>query len=326
MSAASHFPDQPDTHEWTPGERVLKRVKVGDTSIEIERMIHRGPEISRQPLVILNSIDLPMPPSHAFCEHMWSAGYQVIFIRRAGFGPTACLPSILLSSQEVRKLAPVAAEAAMLSLYFDSLQLENIVLLGLGTSNSICRRLTQMSPRLQLSIYSNPLFHPDIWGVIRPAWLKRMIRQTLLSKSGLKIAVRGLKAVLRRDPLWFYRQFAQKSAGDLNYISENLEDFRQAGQCLQDLPPDVFYYELQTALISDTAWPASVTRGSAATILSGRETTTLWQSKIKAEAGKLGLPIVFADSGDLFVPYTSPDLLVQIIRDHVANPAQSALG
>lgn len=326
MSAASHIPAQSNPRTTPTGPRGLNRVQVGDTSIEIESMIHRGPEISRQPLVILNSIDLPMPPSHMFCEHMWAAGYQVIFIRRAGFGPTQCLPSILMSRREVRNLAPVAAEAALLNLYIDSLQLENIVLLGLGTSNSICRRLTQMSPRVQFTIYANPLFHPDIWGVIRPAWLKRMIRQTLLSKSGLKIAVRGLKAVLRRDPLWFYQQFAQKSAGDQNYITENVEDFRQAGECLQDLPPDVFYYELQTALISDTTWPAAVTRGSAAIILSGRETTKLWQSKIKAEASKLGLPIIFADSGDLFVPYASPDRLVQILRDHAVKPARSSLG
>ena len=305
--------------------RTMNRVSIGNTSIEVEVMIYRNHPGGRQPLVIINSIDLPMPPSCEFCEQMWNAGFQVVFIRRPGFGRTADLPAVLLESREVKKLAPVGAETALLKLLIDSMGLKNIVLMGLGTSNSICFRLAQVCPQIELSIYANPLFHPAIWDVIRPAWLRRMIRQTLLSKSGLKIAVKGLRAVLRRDPVWFYKQFSQKSSGDLDYIANNEEDFRRAGLFLQRISPETMYYELQTALFEDVKWNPEITKESHAVILSGVETTGKWKRKIKAEADRLQLPIVFAPSGDLFVPYASPDVLLRILDERLVHAEPSEI-
>lgn len=301
------------------GPRLMRHVSIGDTSIEIETMIYRSKLSELKPLVIICSIDFPMPPSVEFCERMWSAGYQVIFFRRPGFGNSRSLPSALMTKQEVKNRAALAAETALFKLLIDQLELKNITLLGLGTANSICFRLGQLSPEIQFSVYANPLFNPAIWDVIRPPWLKRMIRQTLLSRSGLKIAVNGLKAVLRRDALWFYRQFAQKSAGDLDYVSKNEADFAQAGLFLQKIAPDIYYYDMQTALIEDTHWNAETTKRTRAVILSGVETTEYWKRKIKAEAARLGLPIVFARSGDLFVPYASPDVLLGILESQSAD-------
>lgn len=318
MTVSQHNDKMTDLND-NADPRALKRVSIGDTSIEVEVMIYRQPLGSLKPLVIVNSIDLPMPPSREFCEQMWEAGHQVVFIRRPGFGRTADLPSILLDSQEVKNLAPIGAETALLKLLVDSMGLKDFVLMGLGTSNSICFRLAQICPEVALSIYANPLFHPAIWDVIRPAWLRRMIRQTLLSKSGLKIAVRGLRAVLRRDPVWFYKQFCQKSPGDTAYVTSNLGDFQQAGLHLQRISSETMYYELQTALIEDVHWQASVTRASNAIILSGAETTRKWKRKITKEADRLGLPIVFAPAGDLFVPYVSPDTLRDILEGRLRD-------
>jgi len=282
-------------------------------------MVYRNHLGARRPLVIVNSFDLPMPPSRAFCEQMWNAGYQVIFIRRPGFGRTAELPSILLENREVKNLAPLGAETALMKLLLDSMGLRNIVLMGLGTSNSVCFRLAQLSSEVKLSIYANPMFHPASWEVIQPAWLRSMVRQMLLSKSGLKIAVKGLRAILRRDPIWLYRQFCQKSSGDMAYISDNLEDFRHAGMFLQRTSAETMFYELQTTLIQDVTWPANVTKSSNAVILSGAETAHNWKPKITAEADRLGLPIVFAPTGSLFVPYASPEVLLSILDDRLLD-------
>lgn len=321
MTSAIHTHAEP---EWQRGERDargLQRVRLGDTSIELEVMIH-GSELSElTPLLIVNSIDYPMPPSTAFCEKMRAAGYQVIFVRRPGFGHTRPLPSVLMGKHEIEQHAPTATEAALIKLLIDSMNIKGVRLLGLGTSNSICLRLKQMSEAIDVVVFSNPLFNPEIWDVIRPAWLKRMIRQTVLSKSGLKIAVRGLRAVLRRDPLWFYRQFAQKSAGDIAYIKANESDFLAAGMFLQKLQPDLYFYELRSALIDDTKWNPAHFRGMNAVILSGTETTEKWKTSIVAEADRLGLPIVFADAGDLFVPYASPDSLIEILEQHSTKVA-----
>lgn len=300
-------------YEDHPDPRAMQRVSIGGTSIEIEVMIYRQGTKGRHPFVIINSIDFPMPPSLVFCEQMWAAGYQVVFVRRPGFGRTPGLPMALLTQDEVRNRSPIAAETALIKLLFERLELKDITLMGLGTSNSICFRLAQICPDIQVSVYANPLFHPAIWDVIRPPWLKRMIRQTVLSRSGLKIAVKGLKAVLRRDSLWFYRQFAQKSAGDLAYLAANESDFQYAGLFLQRIEPETFYYDLRTALIEDTRWDADLCRRTNAVILSGAETTASWKDQITAEAARLGLPIEFAPSGDLFVPYASPDTLLDVL-------------
>ena len=312
-----------DWHQKASDPRRLRPFKLADTCIEIELMIHREKVADRPTLLIINSIDFPIPPSAGFCEKMWAAGYQVIFCRRPGFGNLPGLPQALLGRDQVRDRSAIASETALFSLLINSLNLKQIFLLGLGTSNSICYRLSQINPEIQYTIYSNPLFHPAIWDVIKPPWLKRMIRQTLRSRSGLKIAVRGLKAVLRRDPIWFYRQFAQKSAGDQQYVSRNLEDFRESGRMLQNITPDTFYYDLQNALIDDTNWDPEITRDSNAIILSGHETTAKWKHAIKAEAKRLGLPIVFARSGDLFVPYASPDVLLDVLNSYAATKSEA---
>ena len=68
MTSATHKSAEP---EWQSGEadaRGLQRVRLGDTSIELEVMIHGGKLSKLIPLLIVNSIDYPMPPSPAFCE------------------------------------------------------------------------------------------------------------------------------------------------------------------------------------------------------------------------------------------------------------------
>ncbi len=305
--------------------RQVQEIALVGTLIKMEVMIYRGALSDRQPLVIINSIDLPMPPSVAFCETMWTAGYQVIFFRRPGFGNQRGLPSVMLEKKQVENLSAITSESALFNLLLRTLELKNIALIGLGTSNPICYRLAQMNPNVSFTVFANPLFHPGIWNVIRPPWLKRMIRQTLSSQSGLKIAVRGLKAVLRRDPIWFYRQFAQKSQGDLDYISANQPDFRQAGALLQRIDPDTFYYDLHTALIGDTSWNAVISKHINGVVLSGQETTQRWKREITAEAARLHLPIEFANSGDLFVPYASPAKVLEVLERGMAirarNPA-----
>lgn len=323
MNGENATVSEADWHQGKPDPRRIRPFKLAESSIEIELMIHRGELADRPTLLIINSIDFPIPPSFGFCEKIWAAGYQVVFCRRPGFGNLPGLPEPLLAKNLVKNRSAIASESALFSLLIKSLELKNIVLLGLGSSNSICYRLNQLNPEIQFTIYSNPLFHPAIWDVIKPAWLKRMIRQTLLSRSGLKIAVRGLKAVLRRDPIWFYRQFAQKSAGDQQYVSRNLDDFRDAGRMLQNITPETFYYDLQNALIEDTRWDPDITRASDAMILAGHETTKKFKSAIAAEAERLGLPIEFAKSGDIFVPYASQNHLVEILKTKVPMTASA---
>lgn len=308
-----------DSHD----KRPIERIPLRDTAIELEVFIHRDGTEGLTPLLIVNSIEFPIPPTLAFCEKMRAAGYRTVFVRRPGFGATPGLPTALLTPKQVRNGAPSATEAALLNLLIETLELKNITLLGMGTSNPICMRLAQLCPEISFTIFANPLFNPAIWDVIKPSWLRRMIRQTLQTRSGLKIAVRGLKAILRRDPLWFYQQFAQKSRGDQDFVRANKADFTLSGVFLQKIEPDTFFYDLQTALIEETKWDPAILNGLDAVIFSGVETTSKWKKAIAEEAERLRLPIQFARSGDLFVAYASPDELVDLLKKHKAKQDQA---
>lgn len=302
-----------------PDPRAMSRVTIDNSSIEIDVMIYRQRLADLKHLVIVNSIELPMPPSKSFCDHMWQAGYQVIFIRRPGFGGAPGLPSVLLNAEEVQNGAAAITEAALLKRLIESLGLTNIALLGLGTSNSVCVRLSKLSSDVQLSVFANPLFHQDVWDIVRPRWMQSMVRQTFTSKGGLTITVMGLKSALKRNPLWFFRQFAQKSAGDIAYVAENEQDFRAAAVLMQNIEPQTIYYDLQMSLLIDTDVDQTHFRDVNAVVLCGTETTEDWKVQINDQADRLSVPLVFAPSGDLFVPYRSPAVLLEILDTHHAR-------
>lgn len=301
----------------------MRRVCIDDSSIEMDVMIYRRFLSDLTPLVIVNSLEFPAPPSQAFCDLMWAAGYQTVFIRRPGFGGAPGLPAALLTRKEVHSGAAIITEAALLHRLIETLGLSNLILLGLGTANSVCVRLSKLSPNIEFSVFSNPLFHQDVWDIVRPKWMQSMVRQTLTSKRSLRFTVMALKAALRRNPLWFYRQFSQKSLGDLEYIAENKADFEAAAGLLQNMEPETVYYDLQMALMIDTDVDAQFFRDINGVILCSAETIEDWRLRMQEQAARLAFPIAFAPSGDLFVPYKSPQVLIDLLQP-VARTARSA--
>lgn len=323
MLGPVHAVRPPEPVQDSTDPRAVRRVLIDESSIEIDVMIYRQYLTELTPLVIINSIELPMPPSQDFCDLMWDAGYQVVFVRRPGFGGAPGLPRALLSATEIRNGAAAITEAALLQRLLETMGLHDIVLLGLGTANSVCVRLSKLSRNVQFAVFANPLFHQDVWDIVRPRWMQSMIRQTLTSKGGLRFTVLGLKSALRRNPLWFYRQFAQKSAGDIEYVAENTCDFEAASALLQNMAPETVYYDLQMALVLDTNVDASFFRDISGVILCGHETVNDWKSRMEEQSIHLDFPLVFAPSGDLFVPYRSPQTLLEIL-DSDFRTAKSA--
>ena len=283
---------------------------IGCGSIALRVIIHRERVSDLRPLVILNSVDFPMPPSDAFCERMWEAGYQVIFIERPGFGSSRGLPKDLTQDRHIKSGAAVTAEAAVLYQMLDKLQLKDMVLLGMGSANPVCYRLARLSSDISLSIFSNAMFNQDIWGVFRPRWFQSMLRQTVGSKPGLYFATYGVKHQLRKAPMSFYRGLLQKSEGDLRYFEDNKASFLQASRLMRNIEASTFNYDLKMSLTPDHALRDDYFQGVNAVVMTGEETTELWQSQLQTEADRLGLPIVYAPSGDLYAPYASPDMLI----------------
>ncbi len=307
--------------EYYPSQKDSRRsettISLGMSGIQIRVMAYGKADPDRRPLVILNSIDFPMPPSETVCEKMWRGGLRVVFIERPGFGTSTPLPSVLLRSPSIEKGAASMAEAAIVQEVFRLLALEDFVLLGMGSANSVCYRLAMICPMISFSIFSNVVFNQNILDVFRPNWFQAMLRQTIQSKPGLQIASFGVKYRLRRNPEKFYKQVLQKSAGDLAYLHQNLDDFYRAAELFQRIEAETIEYDLNMSLRPDAVLKDDLFESIHAVAFSGLETTDHWKSMLNSEADRLGIPVEYAPNGDLYAPYASPDFLLDVIRSRL---------
>lgn len=300
----------------TDARRRFDRIQLGSGGIEIETMIYRRSEAPRRPLLIVNSIEFPMAPSIEFCELMWKNGLQVVFIRRLGFGAMPELPSVLLTEENIRSGAAAATEAALLHQFIKQLNLKNVVLLGIGSGNPVCYRLSKLNQNIDISIFSNPVFNQDSWIGFRPAWFRAMLRQTVMTKNGFKVAAQGLRFYLRRNADTFHEQIFQKSKGDRAYIAENFSDTHDAIELMKQISSETFFYDLTMSMRPDPSLRDGYFEGHRAIVLSGLETTDEWLSETRREASRLAIPVQHAERGGMLVAYASPDTLLSIIKEY----------
>lgn len=293
--------------------RQILTVGIETTSITLDVMVSGPLSDALKPLVILNSLEFPIPPSEHFCEYFRQSGFQVIFIRRPGFGGSQPLPGPLLEPNNIRNGAAAACEAAVIIALLKTMGLKQIVLMGLGSANPVCYRLSLLCQDIVFSVFANPTFNQEIFDVFRPHWLQAMLRQVVVSKSGVKIATRGFKSALNTNPIWFYRQFVQKSEGDKKYVADNASDFVTSGRVLQTLDSQTLLYDLHMSLSNDPVLSNQFFQGMNAVVLSGEETTASWKARLDEEAVRLSLPVFYAPKGDMFVPYASQESLLDII-------------
>lgn len=179
--------------------RSFNLVRVGEAAFEFDVMIYGGKRSHLRPLLICHSIEFPVPPSEMFCGAMQAAGLQVIFVRRAGFGRSSPLPQALVTDALIRSGATAMAEAVMMRQLMTKLGLSNAVLLAMGSSNLVAYRLVKLAPEITFTVFTNPVFNQDIFEVFTPDWFRAMLKQIVTSKSGLKVAIQGMKLLIRKD-------------------------------------------------------------------------------------------------------------------------------
>ena len=305
--------------------RVESFVTLDHSNISLRVMIYRGYVSDLPSLVILNSIEFPMPPSVEFCERMWAAGLQVIFIERPGFGSSESLPRALFADYLVSQGATASTEAALLRMVFRQLKLKKVVLLGMGSANPVCYRLAMLDDRVALAVYSNVVFNKDIFDVFRPKWLQEMFRQMVHSKAGVQIASLGIKFRMRRRPVEFFRLLMHQSDGDVAYLDANPADFIRAGQLFQSVQIPTIKYDMSMSLKPDPLLRDACFEGQNAVALSGLETPDHWKVQLDSEAARLSIPVAYAPHGDFLAPYASPDFFTALIRNNVdLDAAQSS--
>ena len=105
----------------------------------------------------------------------------------------------MMNKAPVESGATAMAEAALLRALILTLDLKDIVLLAVGSSNPICYRLVHMVQELERVIFVNPIFNQDIMQVFHPAWFREMLKQIISSRSGLRVAEAGMKLMIKND-------------------------------------------------------------------------------------------------------------------------------
>lgn len=290
----------------------LVRPSLGNIGIEVMTYSDGTPDL--RPLLILNSIEFPMPPSILFCEKMKRHGLQVVFVRRLGFGGTPSLPRVLLSYSNIKNGAASVTEASIIAQTIRALNLQNIVLLGIGSANHICYRLCRLSPEIVLSVFSNAAFNQDYWGGFKPSWLRSVLQQSVITKRGFQIATKSLKHYLRKEPISFFEQLFSTSFTDQQYLRENSADFLEASELLRCISAETYYYELAMSLGRDPFLSDRFFEHLPAVVLEGPDETERWTERTKYEAERLCIPIVYAPRGGMLVAYSSPDSLIDAVR------------
>ena len=297
--------------------RRFQTLQFGNQSGRCEFMIYGDSLTDLTPLLVLHSIEFPVPPSAEFCETMWTQGLQVVFVRRAGYGHSSPLPSTIMKDALLKNGATAIAEAAMLRKLITELGLRRLKLLAVGSSNPVAYRLVQISREIDHVVFVNPIFNQTIWDVFSPPWFRNMLKQIISSKSGLSVAIQGMKFLLKQNPIAFYKHIFEKNLADLEYVDNNRADYIEAGRLALDISAQQLYYETHMCLSHDPLLKDRYFEGISAAVLIGEQTTDLWRAEMERETTRLGLPLIYAPQGDIFCAYASPETVLEALEsDH----------
>lgn len=257
-----------------------------------------------RPLVLIQSAEYPGWPSGDFCALAEQAGFRTISLRRPGFGSLPPAPDI-------------GRQVSLILAFLDGLGGGRSVVVTTGTSNTLGYRLAG-KPGVGLTVLANCCFNYDPMAEIRPDWFARSIEHTLTSVTGARMALMGLKSARGIfSKYWVTENFMQKSPGDLEYLERNRELFAEAMDCVHDgLDIHTFLMELRSTLKQDPVLADGCFEGLPVVSVSGMETSETWKAAIRAEAGRVGVPLHFFRSGDALVVHASAGELMALLRQY----------
>lgn len=283
-----------------PVGRDIQRFRYDEQSLEY--MVN-GAEGLR-PMVLLQALEFPAWPSQEFCDLAEKEGYQIISVRRPGFGTLPPLPDL-------------DRQVTLISAFLSGFLTGEVVLVCAGTSNMFGYRLAG-NPRIGLTVLANCCFNHDPMAEIQPEWFARSIAQTLSSTTGARLALMGLQGAEGVfGKYWVTENFMQKSPGDLDYLRRNRDLFTEATDCmLNGVDIHTFILELRATLQEDPVLTDGCFEGLTVISISGEETSENWKASIRAEAARVSVPLHFLPSGDALVVYQSASGFLNMIAEY----------
>lgn len=286
-----------------------------DTGIQFEVMVFDAHRDDLTPLLILPSIEFPVPPSEGFCEVMSNGGYQVVFLRRSGFGSSSALPDPLLTHAAISRGLAAATEAVLTRQLIRQLGLRDLVVMAIGTANPMAARLACLCSEIRLTIMVNPMLNQNP-GQLGPAWFHKILIQVLSSKSALLLTSRGLRKQLKANPVAFYKKSVARNVDDKNYISENVSDFVAASRLLLETNVSTFLSDIKLTLAHDAFLTDGLFSRLNVVSLVGHQSTDQYISQTMRESQRVSAHMEYAPNGDFLAAHTNPEFVLRVINKH----------
>ena len=248
------------------------------------------------PLVLIHSVEYPGWPPEDFCEEAEAAGFQVIAIRRPGFGSNPALPCM-------------SSQADLIADFLRVNEVRGAVIVLSGTGGPIGYKLAKLPDlAIRKSIFVNCCFNYDQIAQFQPDWYRKVIQQTLQSVAGARLSLMALKSswgIFGRT--WVHETALAKSQGDILFLRENPELVAEAIEnLLARLDVHTFHTEVSSSVKTDLSLCDGYFKGVPALVMSGSETTATWKQGLESEVVRLGLPAVsYLPSGDFLAVYQS---------------------
>ena len=253
-----------------------------------------------RPLIWLNSIDYPMSAPWGFCVDASDAGFNVISVRRPGFGESSPAESI-------------DEELNILSAFLSEGQIENAVLIVEGTSRPAGLRLALEDPRITYTLLVRPGYVAESFGDVDP-WLRDLILQTMKTRAGASFSLGALAQIGRRaGHTWLYENFL-KVESDTHFVRSNARDISEAWECLCALKAETFRRELRSLEPDPTLVPGYL-EGLRGLAVIGADTPAVWRDGFLRKSEGLGIQTAFLPDGSLFAAYRNGDALLEIITE-----------
>ena len=249
------------------------------------------------PLVLIHSVEYPGWPPQGFCQEAEAAGFQVIAVRRPGFGNNPALPCM-------------KGQADLIADFLRENNLRGAVIALSGTGCPIGYKLAKMPDLgIRTSIFVNCCFNYDQIAQFQPEWYSKIIQQTLNSVSGARLSLMALKSswgIFGRA--WVHETALAKSKGDISFLRENPKLVSEAiDNLLARLDVHTFHTEISSSVRTDPSLTDGYFEDVPALVMSGTETTATWKKGVEGEVARLGLPAVtYLPSGDFMAVYQSP--------------------
>ncbi|RAN38123.1 alpha/beta fold hydrolase [Hyphomonas pacifica] len=284
--------------------RAYKVYKAGKYSLEYMVCGGDGP----QPLVMIHSLEYPGWPPHDFCEQAEASGFQVIAVRRPGFGKNPILP-------DMKEQADLIADFLLKK------GIKDAIIVMSGTSCPIGYKLAKKQDlAIRNSIFVNCCFNYDQIAQFQPDWYGKAIQQTLQSVAGARLSLMALKSswgIFGRT--WVHETALAKSQGDISFLRENPQLVSEAIEnLLARLDVHTFHAEIASSVATDPSLTDRYFEGVPALVMSGSETTATWKQGVESEAARLGLPAVtYLPSGDFLAVYQSHREFFAALQNHV---------